>query len=465
MSMTATPQVVAPEDGPGALEYRRFTRVPHATATVRFRFLQGDFEKFQDFYLNDLKRGHKWFALNLPSAAGILPHAVRCITHRSAPSMGYDYREVTMQIEIRGRRVYEDDLEGPEAGAGDGIVLLWLDQFNGAPVPLSEHPQDIPLSGSTWANYDGMLWLTGSGSAWNEGEYPGEHYPQGSRTYFTSLDEKGTHLATGWRFEVDFTVTEKPSDSDEGGANLSLGFSLRSLDDTSYGFGIHHSNETDVMRFSMYGPAESSYLISSPLGNYAVVLTNVTDTFDYELRVNGTLVTTFTNASWNYSIRDFDCFFGSNSHCTINRAALFGAIGEAILEPPPFTTLAWFSVPIDPESFPERSTDWFEGNFETISKYYGGMIFAEGDSGPVEFELVSWESTETLDMPPPTLTSVGDGLSFELTPTLNSGVMEPGIAIIGARKTSTGELVRGRCLIEFFRYEGMDYFVYTWDDS
>lgn len=113
LQLSPTAQVLTPEEGAGHMTARRISRVPHATATVVFRFLESDFQVFQAFYVNDLKRGHKWFALDLPSAAGVLPHAVRCIKHRTAPSQGFNHREVTMQLEIRGRRIYDDDLEGP----------------------------------------------------------------------------------------------------------------------------------------------------------------------------------------------------------------------------------------------------------------------------------------------------------------------------------------------------------------
>lgn len=113
MEMETTTQVYTNEEqGPGKVVYRRFTRVPSAKATVIFNFIETDFSIFQDFYNDDLKRGHKWFRLILPSAGGYLPHIVRCISHRTAPSPSYGYRVVTMELEIRGRRIYEDDNEG-----------------------------------------------------------------------------------------------------------------------------------------------------------------------------------------------------------------------------------------------------------------------------------------------------------------------------------------------------------------
>lgn len=117
LSLTTDLQVLTPDEGPGALEYRRRTRVPSAVGTVTFRFLEGDFAVFNTFYVQTLLRGHKWFYLNLPSAAGIAPHLVRCLSHRKAPSKGFNYREVSMEIEIRGRRIYPGD--GEAGGSGD----------------------------------------------------------------------------------------------------------------------------------------------------------------------------------------------------------------------------------------------------------------------------------------------------------------------------------------------------------
>lgn len=96
----------------GNREARRFTEVPSATASVTWRFLEEDFATFQEFYKNDLLRGHRWFSLPLPSGAGIVEHCVRFIGHRSSKRDGYGFRTVTADLDVRERRfkVVEMDL-------------------------------------------------------------------------------------------------------------------------------------------------------------------------------------------------------------------------------------------------------------------------------------------------------------------------------------------------------------------
>lgn len=97
------------EVGPKA--YRQTSRVPSATATVTWRFLAGDFAVFQDFWKNDLKRGHKWFTLVLPCGAGFAQHVVKFVSHRSAKSDGYGYRTVQAELYVRERKLRPDTVD------------------------------------------------------------------------------------------------------------------------------------------------------------------------------------------------------------------------------------------------------------------------------------------------------------------------------------------------------------------
>lgn len=127
IQINAESQVIAPEGEAGHLTYRRITRVPAATATLVFNFIEGDFAIFQNFYVETLKRGHKWFSIVLPSAAGYAPHIVKCLKHRSARAPGFNHREVTMTVFIRGRRIYPNDREG-FGGGGSGEAVGWNTQ-------------------------------------------------------------------------------------------------------------------------------------------------------------------------------------------------------------------------------------------------------------------------------------------------------------------------------------------------
>lgn len=92
----------------GPKGFRQSSRVPSATASVTWRFLAGDFAIFQDFWKNDLKRGHKWFTLVLPCGAGYARHVVKFVSHRSAQSDGYGYRTVQAELYVRERKLRPD---------------------------------------------------------------------------------------------------------------------------------------------------------------------------------------------------------------------------------------------------------------------------------------------------------------------------------------------------------------------
>lgn len=102
------PQVMSTEREIGPVAYRRFTQVPAALASVTWRFLEGDFAIFQEFWKNDLLRGHRWFTLVLPCGAGYATHVVRFRTHRTANVQGYAYKEVSAELYVRERKLRQD---------------------------------------------------------------------------------------------------------------------------------------------------------------------------------------------------------------------------------------------------------------------------------------------------------------------------------------------------------------------
>lgn len=101
-------QVLVTEGDSGARAYRSTTRVPAAKASVTFRYLEGDFAIFKEFWKTDLIRGHKWFILTLPSAAGYAPHVVRFIQHHTSTVDGYGFRTVSADIYVRERKLRPD---------------------------------------------------------------------------------------------------------------------------------------------------------------------------------------------------------------------------------------------------------------------------------------------------------------------------------------------------------------------
>lgn len=111
LAWTAEGGTLVSENEVGPKDYRQTTRVPTATATVSWRFLEDDFAIFQDFWKNDLKRGHKWFTLPLPCGAGYAIHVVRFSKHRTAASEGYGYRTVQAELYVRERKLRPDTVD------------------------------------------------------------------------------------------------------------------------------------------------------------------------------------------------------------------------------------------------------------------------------------------------------------------------------------------------------------------
>lgn len=108
LAWDAQPQSRISDNESGNKDYRNFTAVPAAIADVEWRFLDSDFAVFKEFWKTELKRGHKWFTLVLPSAAGHSRHVVRFITSHASKSDGYGYRTVTAQLYVRERRLRPD---------------------------------------------------------------------------------------------------------------------------------------------------------------------------------------------------------------------------------------------------------------------------------------------------------------------------------------------------------------------
>lgn len=108
LAWQAEPQARISDNEVGNKDYRNFTAVPAAVADVEWRFLDTDFAVFKEFWKTELKRGHKWFTLVLPSAAGHARHVVRFITSHSSKRDGYGYRTVTAQLFVRERKLRPD---------------------------------------------------------------------------------------------------------------------------------------------------------------------------------------------------------------------------------------------------------------------------------------------------------------------------------------------------------------------
>lgn len=97
----ANQQLSGPEEGP--YETRRRSMVPGATVSATFKYLKFQYKIFVEWYKSDLKYGHKWFVLYLPSAAGIVPHVVRFKEPYQAALHGHTYWEVSANLEVRER--------------------------------------------------------------------------------------------------------------------------------------------------------------------------------------------------------------------------------------------------------------------------------------------------------------------------------------------------------------------------
>lgn len=110
LAWDAEPQARISDNEVGNKDFRNFTAVPAAVAEVEWRFLDTDFAAFREFWKTGLLRGHKWFTLVLPSAAGYSRHVVRFTAPYSTTSDGYGYRTVRAQLYVRERKLRPDIL-------------------------------------------------------------------------------------------------------------------------------------------------------------------------------------------------------------------------------------------------------------------------------------------------------------------------------------------------------------------
>lgn len=103
-------QILA-SDSPGPRAVNRISRVPSATASVEWEFVASEYQTFMDFWRVDLIRGHRWFLLTLPSAAGFKNHIVRFKEHRKTSFGGHQFFRVQATLEVRVRKVEPELLD------------------------------------------------------------------------------------------------------------------------------------------------------------------------------------------------------------------------------------------------------------------------------------------------------------------------------------------------------------------
>lgn len=109
LSIEPVPQVLASDNEQGPRAVRRRTRVPGAGTPVTFRFLESDYTTFVEWWKTDLKYGHKWFWIQLPSAGGITWHVARFAERYNARMEGHRYWTVDAQLEVRERQLTPND--------------------------------------------------------------------------------------------------------------------------------------------------------------------------------------------------------------------------------------------------------------------------------------------------------------------------------------------------------------------
>lgn len=142
------PQSIATPDAM-AVAYRRRSRVPGSSVNVGWKYLESDYKVFRTWWESELLNGHKWFAMQLPSAAGIVNHIVRFgDQHYDAKMNGHRFWEVTAQLEIRERAFR------PEGDPYWSSVVLLL--------PFDSDRIDVSQTGGLF-NADGSVGYMDSG--------------------------------------------------------------------------------------------------------------------------------------------------------------------------------------------------------------------------------------------------------------------------------------------------------------
>lgn len=97
------PQVLATDTDIGPKTFRRRSRQPGGFASVEFRFLETEYSVYVEWFKTDLRYGHKWFWIPLPSPNGLVPLLARFTAKPSATLGGHRFWTVTGTIEILDR--------------------------------------------------------------------------------------------------------------------------------------------------------------------------------------------------------------------------------------------------------------------------------------------------------------------------------------------------------------------------
>lgn len=109
-SVEPTPQVLASENDTGPRAFRRRSIVPGANASVSFRYLENDYTTYLNWFKVTLKRGHKWFWIQLPSAGGLTWAVARFKKKPREKMDGHRYWTVSADLEVRERAFSPNDL-------------------------------------------------------------------------------------------------------------------------------------------------------------------------------------------------------------------------------------------------------------------------------------------------------------------------------------------------------------------
>lgn len=105
-SLGPSAQVIASDDGSvGPRDFRKISRVPGAFVNLEWQFTPAQYASFVAFWKTDLLNGHRWFLVDVYSAAGLKQHLVRFVRHYEHALIGHTYRRVTGEVEIRDRRI------------------------------------------------------------------------------------------------------------------------------------------------------------------------------------------------------------------------------------------------------------------------------------------------------------------------------------------------------------------------
>lgn len=100
------PQGLSTEGDMAFVQQRRVTRVPGATSSVGWTFLENEYATFVTFFRDTLLNGQRWFIVALPSSKGFEYVLARFTDKRyQMSSKGFRYFEVTCELEIRVRAI------------------------------------------------------------------------------------------------------------------------------------------------------------------------------------------------------------------------------------------------------------------------------------------------------------------------------------------------------------------------